>query len=97
MSPQFLQVEAGLMKKIIMLLSVSLMLVLCGCAQSYIIQMTNGTRITSANKPKLKNGTYVFKDALGNESSVPAGRVQQISPASQSKEEKSPFIPTPSH
>jgi hypothetical protein len=72
-------------------------LAVSGCARNYVMTMSNGTRVTTASKPKLKSGTYYYKDAMGRQVTMPAGRVQQIEPASMAKKEDSPmFKPTPS-
>ena len=69
--------------------------VLTGCSHHYVMTLQNGVRVTSSNKPKLKNGAYFFKDAAGNENSISAGRVREISPESMTKEEKSRFMAPP--
>lgn len=68
---------------------------LSGCAHTYVITLNNGTRLTTASKPKLKGGNYVFKDALGRPSFVPQGRVREIAPASMVKDERPMFNPQP--
>jgi hypothetical protein len=80
-----------------MICLILVVMALAGCHSMYQITLTNGTRLTAASKPKLVGNNYVFKDAMGREVNLPAGRVQEIQPASMAKEEKSPFIPTPSH
>jgi len=82
------------MNKISLLLLLSLTL-LCGCAHNYVITLDNGKRITTASKPKLENGRYVFKDAMGRPSYVATGRVREIAPASMMKEEKPMFNAQP--
>ena len=62
-------------------------MVLCGCSSSYVIKLNNGLRITTASKPKLQHGFYVFKDAKGNVQQIPQGRVTEIAPASMAAEE----------
>jgi hypothetical protein len=64
---------------------------LTGCQHQYVLTLTNGSRLTSANKPRLKNGIYVFKDAQGREARIAAGRVREVAPASMVKDEKSQF------
>ena len=82
------------MSKISLLILLSLT-VLCGCAHTYVITLDNGKRITTASKPKLENGRYVFKDAMGHPSYVATGRVREIAPASMMKEEKPMFNALP--
>jgi len=82
------------MSKISLLLLLSLT-VLCGCAHTYVITLDNGKRITTASKPKLQNGRYVYKDATGRPLYVPESRVREIAPASMMKEEKPMFNTQP--
>ncbi len=77
-------------------LSLLMALCLCGCARSYVITLHNGTRLTAASKPRLKEGYYVFKDARGNPASVSAGRVREVAPAGMASEvNTSPFKTVP--
>ncbi len=69
--------------------------VLCGCAHTYVITLSDGRRITTASKPRLQNGQYTFKDPAGRPSSVPAGRVKEIAPASMAEEQKPMFNSQP--
>ena len=57
-------------------------LLVAGCARHYTITLNSGSRISTLGKPRLQGGNYVFKDAKGQPGSVPAGRVQEVSPAS---------------
>jgi hypothetical protein len=66
------------------------LLVVSGCASHYVIKLTNGAQITTANKPQREGGAYRFKDSQGKEHLVPAGRVQEIAPASMANEERKP-------
>ena len=66
---------------------------LTGCSHRYVITLNNNYRITTTTKPRLQGANYYFKDAQGQESFVPAGRVKEIAPASMVKEEKEPFKP----
>ena len=79
--------DAEVMKRAFFSLALGLM-VGSGCANSYVIKLNNGLRLTSATKPKLKNGHYVYTDASGKTASVPAGRVREIEPASMANEEE---------
>ena len=56
-------------------------LLLTGCARPYTITLNNGRGMTTQGKPKLQNGSYIFKDASGQPGSVPASRVQEVSPS----------------
>jgi hypothetical protein len=73
------------------------LLLLSGCANQYVMTLNNGTKLTTASKPKLEHGRYSYKDANGGEHFVPAGRVRQVEPQSmaQEDEKKNQFKPTP--
>ena len=73
------------------------LLLLCGCARHYVITLNNGSQIGTRSKPHLKNGFYVYKEALGNESYVSEGRVTEISPAWTTPSQPDPFKPEPVH
>jgi hypothetical protein len=60
---------------------------LCGCAQQYVIKLTNGMQISTPSKPKLRGANFYFKDAHGVEHSVPQSRVQVVEPQSMATEE----------
>ena len=79
------------MKKLYVLAAVGLLL--CGCASSYVIKLNNGLRVTTASKPKLNHGFYVFKDAKGNVQQIPQNRVLEIAPADMVDESSSSFKP----
>lgn len=85
--------ELTIMKRLALLLGFGPLL-LSGCAHQYVMKMTNGVQITTASKPVLKNGMYVYKDAMGNQQTMPAGRVVEIQPASMAKSDKEPYKPT---
>jgi hypothetical protein len=52
---------------------------LTGCAQTYVIRLTNGQDIIAATKPKSDgHGWYRFKDAEGREVKVNELRVREI-------------------
>ena len=68
---------------------------LCGCARHYTITLNDGTQLGAVGKPKVKNGRYEFKDAMGNPRAIPIGRVSEVSPASMATgDEKSQFKPS---
>ena len=73
--------------KVLRLLFLGL-LVLTGCAHEYVMTMSNGVKLTTASKPVLKQGRYVYKDTQGRQQFVPEGRVRQIEPASMAHEEE---------
>jgi hypothetical protein len=77
------------MKKVFMPLLIGLM-ALTGCAHHYVMKLSNGSQITTATKPKLKDGSYYFKDAKGEEHYVPEARVREIAPASMAEREDKP-------
>jgi hypothetical protein len=66
------------------------MIVLTGCAHHYVMNLNGGAQITTASKPKLKEGIYYFKDAKGEEHAVAAARVREIAPASVAERENKP-------
>jgi uncharacterized protein DUF903 len=68
-------------KRIAFILLVAV-LALNGCARHYTITLNDGTQIGTVGKPKPKNGQYVFKDVMGNDRSIPVGRVAEVAPAS---------------
>ncbi len=74
------------------LLAVLGSLLLCGCASSYVMRLSNGVQIQSANKPKLKGSIYYYKDAHGNTITIPQSRVLEIVPASEASQENQ-FVP----
>ncbi len=84
------------MNKALRFLGIGLLL-LCGCARHYVITLNNGSQIGTRSKPHLQNGVYVFKDGLGNQSYVAAGRVAEISPAWATSSKPDPFKPEPTH
>ena len=63
---------------------------LSGCAQHYVLKLNNGAQVTTATKPKLQHGSWRFKDAKGEDHSVPAGSVREVAPASAASKESKP-------
>jgi hypothetical protein len=57
------------------------------------MKLNNGLQVTSASKPKLKGGYYVYTDSAGRTGMVPATRVLEIEPASMAEEERTQFMP----
>jgi hypothetical protein len=55
-----------------------------GCARNYNITTNGGRVITSQGKPKYDReiSAFVYKDARGEQRTIPAGSVRQIAPAS---------------
>jgi hypothetical protein len=77
------------MKKAALPLIIGL-IALTGCARHYVLRLTNGSEITTATKPRLKEGIYHFKDAKGEEHFVPVARVREVAPASTARREDKP-------
>ena len=77
------------MKKAILPLLIGL-IALTGCAHHYVMRLTSGTDITTATKPKLKDGIYYFKDAQGEQHAIAAARVREVAPASVAAREDKP-------
>jgi len=63
------------------------LIALTGCAHHYVMRLNNGMEITTATKPKLKDGIYYFKDAKGEEHFISEARVRELAPASQAARE----------
>lgn len=82
------------MKKLLLPLAATAIL-FSGCMNPYVIKLTNGKTLETAHKPVLKNGAYHYDDGQGHDLSVPAGRVQEIEPASMAKEEQDQFSAKP--
>jgi len=80
------------MKNAALLLLIGL-IALTGCAHHYVMKLSNGMEITTATKPKLKDGVYYFKDAKGDEHAVTAGRVREVEPSSTADRENKPQTP----
>ena len=60
---------------------------LCGCAQQYVMKLTNGMEVTCPGKPKLKGVYYAYKGPHGEEQYVPQSRVLEVEPASMAEHE----------
>jgi hypothetical protein len=76
------------MNKTVLPLVIAGLMVLSGCSHSYMMKMTNGSKIVTASKPKLKNGVYIYKDAKGGEHTVSQGRISEIEPLSMANEDQ---------
>jgi len=77
--------------------ALALLLVLTGCAQNYVIKMSDGTSVQSKTKPKLVNGFYHYTDASGQEGRpIYSGRIREIAPASMVTDETAGFKPVQS-
>jgi hypothetical protein len=66
------------------------LVVLTGCARHYVLKLNNGSEIVTATKPRLKEGSYHYKDAKGEQHVVAAARVREMAPASVAKRESKP-------
>ena len=70
------------MKSPLLLASLLAAILVTGCAsRHYTITLNNGNRITASGKPRLENGSYVFKDTKGQVQYVPSGRVREVAPS----------------
>ena len=67
-----------------------ILIALTGCANHYVLKLTNGSEITTASKPRLKEGNWSFKDAKGEKHFVPEARVREVAPASTAARESKP-------
>jgi hypothetical protein len=70
------------MKASLPLLLMALGLLGSGCVSHYNITLNNNNVITARGKPKFDAATssYVYKDANGRPTSIPAIRVKEIAP-----------------
>jgi hypothetical protein len=66
------------------------LIALTGCAHHYVIKLSSGAQITTASKPKLKDGIYYFKDSKGEEHALAGARVREVAPASVAQQEDKP-------
>jgi hypothetical protein len=66
------------------------LMALTGCAHHYVLKLTNGAEITTATKPRLKDGAYHFKDAKGEEHLIATANVRELAPASVAAREDKP-------
>ena len=80
--------ESGFMKTTGLFVLILAAFGLTGCSHQYVMKMTNNSRIITANKPKLKNGMYVYKDAKGTEHSISQGRIAEIEPLSMANDDQ---------
>lgn len=76
-----------------------ILLGLCGCAQPYVMKLSNGSQIVTPSKPKLKDGSYHYKNAKGEVSTIPQSRVLVMEPADIAAEENkfTPAQPRKTH
>lgn len=72
------------------------LLLLTGCAQHYIMTLSNGERLWSKGKPHLVEGFYVYKDGSGHDAKVQAYFVREIAPQSMATDPNAPFKPVSS-
>ena len=86
------------MKRLFLVLAL-IALGVCGCKTPYVMKLSSGVQITTANKPKLNGSEYHYKDAKGEQHRIPQGRVLEIYPASMAPEQAKfqPANPHPKH
>ncbi len=71
------------------------LLVCAGCRTRYDIRLGNGEVITAKGKPHLDKdkNAWIYTDATGQVSAIPAGRVTDVGPQSmEDNSSKSQFI-----
>lgn len=82
------------MMKPLLLPVLACLLMMSGCARTYVLTLSNGDRIRTVGKPRLDKGFFYFKDASGRENTVFSGRVTEVAPASMaSPDANSAFKP----
>lgn len=71
------------------------LLLLSGCARTYVLTLNNGDHIQTHGKPRLDKGFYYYKDTARRDAApVFSGRVKEVAPASMvSPNEASVFKP----
>ena len=74
----FLEAVIAAAKKGLALLAC--VIVLSGCASGYVIKLNNGSQITGVSKPRLKDNTYYFKDAKGQDGADQQGEDNSLAP-----------------
>src|SRR2546421_8933964 len=75
--------------------ALSMVLILCGCAHSYVMKLTNGVQITTPRKPRLEGSSYHYKDAMGRDNVISQSRVLEIEPASMAADQSKFTPPSP--
>lgn len=83
------------MNKIVLIL-LSGVLFLTGCARNYVMTLSNGEHIWSKGKPHLVEGFYVYKDASGHDAKVQSYFVREIAPPSMVTDQNAAFKPVSS-
>ena len=72
------------------------LLLLTGCAQRYVMTLSNGQRIWSKGKPHLVEGFFVYKDGSGHDAKVQAYYVREVAPQSMATDPNAAFKPVSS-
>jgi hypothetical protein len=83
------------MKSLPLLILLTALLALNGCARYYVITLTNGRQIGAIGKPRLQGNAYTFKNMSGRASQISSGRVAEIAPASMTRDNDKTFTPAP--
>ena len=76
------------MKKSLWLLLAGVLVLNAGCARHWVMRLSNGEQIAAYGKPVYRDGAYHFKNASGQETSIPGGRVVEVEPASMAGKDK---------
>lgn len=72
------------------------LLLLTGCAQHYVMTLSNGQRLWSKGKPHLVEGYYFYKDGSGHDVKVQAYYVREVAPQSMASDPNAAFKPVSS-
>jgi hypothetical protein len=83
------------MNKTVLILFAGLLL-LTGCARTYVITLNNGERISTHGKPRQQSGMFVYRDMSGRDVAINALRVREIAPSSMVTDETAGFKPVSS-
>ena len=77
------RIVCALIMNKILPVALAALLILTGCARTYVVTLSNGQRISTSTKPRLVNGFYYFKDSSGQDvRPVLSSNVREIAPTS---------------
>jgi len=77
------RIVCALIMNKILPVALAALLILTGCARTYIVTLSNGQQISTSTKPRLVNGFFYFKDSSGQDvRPVLSSNVREIAPTS---------------